>query len=222
MRLGDIYPRKDVVLVLGNHEYKVNPPSLETLASVEQWYEGITGQKKRWHEIFGDTRELTTRQFAEFIKIMLDYSNEVTPTLDGMMKMINTGNFSACCEAIAKAVQASAPEATGEKSSGNSAPAAWESIMRSGIEFGLGYEEMKGMTMRELYALLVEQPKQSKEQAENVVSVDGDHSLDWLKELRTKNVVPTDWRKQGIKPPETPMDLNAIAQDIAQAALVGV
>ena len=204
MRLGDIFPKEDVVLVLGDNDYKINPPSLETLGKIEQWFEAVTGQKKRWHQIFGDSTNISTKNFAEFIKILLDASNDISPTLEGLMKMINTANFSYCCEAILRAVKSGSPEPDANNKNVSNTPAAWDVIMRHGLEVGIGYDEMKHMTIRELYGVLVDHSKTEKEK--EPLKLHPNYNPKWREELRQKNVVPRDWvRQYGAKPAEKPL-----------------
>jgi hypothetical protein len=165
MRLGDIFPRKDIVLVLGDREYKILPPSMETLARIEQWYETATGQKKRWNEIFQDTTALSIADFVDFMKIVIDASNEETPTRDALMKKINTANYAQCITAVARALTDSMPEETEQSSSSKSdGPVDWRDILQFAcMEKGLKWEEVRSMTIRELDALLVPSNKLKKE-----------------------------------------------------------
>jgi hypothetical protein len=228
MRLGDIYPRDDVTLVLHGKEYKIEPPSLATLAKIEQWFETATGQKKRWHEIFGDTTGLTTQNFAEFMHIMIEVSNDEIPKIETLMRVITTANFGKCIEAVARAVKNASPEPKAGASVSTGVPAAWETILRHALEVGISWEDAKEMTVRELHAVLV---KQKEEEAMPTFSigapdpgepVSDKYNPNWMKELREKNVVPTDWRREfKAQPPERQLSVNEIANEIAQSRLSG-
>jgi hypothetical protein len=166
-RLGDIFPKDDVLLVLGGKEYKLQPPSLKTLSKIEHWYESITKEKLRWNEIFGKTTELTIENFVQFVRIMLEASNSLVPTEEELLNVINTVNYGQCVQAIGSAMINGTPEAS-EKSSGNSSGVLdWQAAIQFAVqEKNISYAEFQAMTVREFEALLA-RPKEEKQLSVN-------------------------------------------------------
>ncbi len=179
-RFGDIKPVDDVVLVLGEKEFKLKPPNNETVAKIEQWHTARTNEKKNFLEIIQNLG-LDMQAMTELLCIVIQASNDPAPSLEWLSKHVNTMNWIECGKALMQAAFNAQPEPEEPSAEqiektvfSDNQEIDFKKILRVALERGIRYEEFWKMTLREVFAVI-------SEESENKTPVSPNYDPNWIK-----------------------------------------